>query len=668
MNKQNTNRRERSPGDRLLAGVFLFLLPWVLLGLVELALRMFEVGPDLRLFKPSAYQPDYLAVNQEVGRRYFSGDEYGAFGTQDQFRREKRPSTLRVFALGGSSTAGYPYQFSGTFPAMLEDRLAQAYPDYHVEVINLGMTAISSYTVVDFMGELLDVSPDLLVVYMGHNEFYGALGSASTQRVGSSRLWTRTYLALGRLRLFQAFRRAISGAVRVLSSSDGSGGQTLMATMAADRAIPLDGALYQKTEANFAANLATIISRAKAAGVPVVVGTLVSNLSDQPPFISLTSNAAGEEQLDSLLAAGQSQLTTGNLDAAVATFEAAVAHDSAYARAWFLLGRAMLANGDMKGALDAYTQARNWDGLRFRAASSFNMMIRLVCAREGADVAEVESALAEVSPGGIIGGRLLLEHLHPNLEGYFLIGKAFAGTIRDERLLVGGTEPASPAGDEWFRRRMAVTPLDTVVAGYRIAILTSGWPFRVGGRLLSARDLKPGNEIERLARDILLDSTDYERAHVELATQFEREGRIDQAIAEYSVLARTFPYNHSPFQHLGRLLVEKRAFHDALPHLRRAAALTSDAFSAKWAGTILLQQGESEAAIPYLESALNLNPGDDQALYNLSGAYFQTGRVDLALKEITVLLKHNPGYPNARQFHEDLRRYVEENPDREVME
>ena len=663
MNKQKSDNAEGKTAIRHLAWVFLFLLPWVLLGLVELALRFLNLGPDLRLFKPSAYQQDYLAVNQEVGRRYFFGSEYGAFGTQDQFRRAKQPSTLRIFALGGSSTAGYPYQFSGTFPAMLEDRLAQAYPDYHVEVINLGMTAITSYTVVDFMGELLAVNPDLLVVYMGHNEFYGALGSASTQRIGSSRMWTHTYLALGRLRLFQAFRRALGSALSSTSPSDAAGGQTLMATMAADRAIPLDGALYRRTEENFAANLETIISRARAAGVPVVVGTLVSNLGRQSPFISLTGKNSAKGRLDSLLAVGHNQLTSGKTEAAIATFETAVNHDSAHALAWFRLGQALHSIGDTNQALSAYYHARDLDGLRFRAASSFNSTIHRVCATEGAYVAEVESTFVEASSGGIIGSSLLLEHLHPNLEGYLLIGKAFAQTIRDGHLLAGGTEPAPSAGDEWFRRRIAVTPLDTVVAGYRVAILTSGWPFREGGRILSARDLQPGNDIERMAQGILLDNVDYERAHVELASQFERQGKIDEAIAEYTVLAQTFPYNHSPFQHLGRLMVEKRAFQDALPHLRRAAALTSDAFSAKWAGTILLEQGESKAAIPYLESALNLNPGDDQVHYNLSGAYFQAGRAQLALDQITALMKRNPDYPNVRQFHDDLRRNLGQQPE-----
>ena len=73
----------------------------------------------------------------------------------------KSDSTLRVFAFGGSTTAGYPYSVNGTFPKLLEDRLAAAYPRYHVEMVNLGITAVGTHTVLDLMREALPYDPDL---------------------------------------------------------------------------------------------------------------------------------------------------------------------------------------------------------------------------------------------------------------------------------------------------------------------------------------------------------------------------------------------------------------------------------------------------------------------------------------------------------------------------
>jgi len=47
-------------------------------------------------------------------------------------------------------------------------------------VVNVGISAISSYMVLNFVNELVQYQPDLFVLYMGHNEFYGAFGIGST--------------------------------------------------------------------------------------------------------------------------------------------------------------------------------------------------------------------------------------------------------------------------------------------------------------------------------------------------------------------------------------------------------------------------------------------------------------------------------------------------------
>ena len=123
-----------------------------------------------------------------------------------------RSNTFRVVCLGGSTTAGFPFEINATFPFQLQFRLRNALLDNWVEVINLGISAVNSYTVLDLMPEVLEIEPDLVLIYMGHNEYYGALGVGSTQSVSRNRHLVKAYLALRKLRFFQLMENRVKPA------------------------------------------------------------------------------------------------------------------------------------------------------------------------------------------------------------------------------------------------------------------------------------------------------------------------------------------------------------------------------------------------------------------------------------------------------------------------
>jgi hypothetical protein len=50
--------------------------------------------------------------------------------------------------------------------------------------VNLAMPAINSFSLLDMTPEALAQKPDALIIYCGHNEFYGALGAGSTESLG----------------------------------------------------------------------------------------------------------------------------------------------------------------------------------------------------------------------------------------------------------------------------------------------------------------------------------------------------------------------------------------------------------------------------------------------------------------------------------------------------
>lgn len=624
------------------------LFPVLLLILLEGGLRLVWTPEESRgLFIPDAFNENYYSVNQSVGKLYFSGSTFAAFGTQDGFRKKKPENGLRIFVLGGSTTAGYPTLYSGSFPAMLRSRLQVQYPDRTVEVINLGMTAVNTFTVRDFALEAMNYDPDALVIYAGHNEFYGALGTGSSQRPfwGMNRGLTLFYLHLKKLRLYRLWSTLLNQWQSKSASRAPS--QTLMAKMAQEQTIALDSPLYDKTVAIFRQNLDDILRRAEKDSLPVFIGTLVSNLKDQPPFISIPPEGESETVI---LQHIRTRLNGQTLETRSAVLDSFKRRYPGFARVYYLSGRIKHALGDYPSAGADFKRAKDLDGLRFRAPSDFNTVIQdLGASRRNTIVVPVDSFFSAASPHGLVGNNLIWEHLHPNLDGYFLMAKSFASSIN----AVIPPENA-PCNEDSLYGTIAVSTLDSAMARYRLEILMAGWPFHPESQFKSVRDLAPETFEDSLAVAVLTKQLNYEKAHVIAALRYTKTGRWRRAVKEYRVLAETFPHNESPWLALGRIYIQHRRFEEALPVLKTALSLTDDGFTAKWVGTILLQKGKSRQALAYLKDARRRLPKDPQLLYNLSGAYFFNGDTAQAIATIEAALKIAPGDTAARNFHRKL--------------
>jgi hypothetical protein len=91
---------------------------------------------------------------------------------QRPFPLERPEGGLRVFVLGGSAAAGWPYQLGDTnLSALLERKLRLLQPGRSVEVFNMAAGTYGSHRVKLILEEVLGYHPDLVVLYNGNNEF-----------------------------------------------------------------------------------------------------------------------------------------------------------------------------------------------------------------------------------------------------------------------------------------------------------------------------------------------------------------------------------------------------------------------------------------------------------------------------------------------------------------
>src|ERR1700682_2612404 len=150
-------------------------IPFLILFLVELSLRAFHYGDDLQLFIESRRNPDFLVLNPAASRRYFVNRNLAPTGNSELVRKNKDTSILRIFVLVESTTIGYPYFHNGSLHRWLQYRLMHTFPGRQFEIINISLTAVNSYTVLGFSKDLINYEPDAVLIYTGHNEYYGTV-------------------------------------------------------------------------------------------------------------------------------------------------------------------------------------------------------------------------------------------------------------------------------------------------------------------------------------------------------------------------------------------------------------------------------------------------------------------------------------------------------------
>ena len=91
--------------------------------------------------------------------------------------------TFRIVFVGASTVEGFPYYTELAFPRQVELLLQQQLPNRRIEVLNAAIVGINSFALADFVPRALRCEPDLVVLYAGHNEFYGPGGVGSTATV-----------------------------------------------------------------------------------------------------------------------------------------------------------------------------------------------------------------------------------------------------------------------------------------------------------------------------------------------------------------------------------------------------------------------------------------------------------------------------------------------------
>lgn len=588
----------------------LLISPFLFFGVAEVGLTIVGFGGRPHLFVDAANVPGYLEPNSQVMRRYFPEREARLGIDPIVFKKQKAPDTKRVIVQGGSTAAGFPFGRWAGLAGMLGDRLDATHPYSDIEVVSTAMAAVNSYTLLDFVDEIIEVEPDAVLIYAGHNEYVGIFGAGSALTAQRSRAATQLHIRLSRFRVYQLVSRLLSSFARSSaesSSEDNKARETLMAQAASSPEIPIGSPIYKDGLLQFESNLSEILSRYQGAGIPVYIATLASNERDQPPFVGGVVDESIAAEFEAFMNASQGAYQVGRLNEAREIANQALELANGAANVWFLLGRIEEAAGRIDLARSAYETAKDLDRLRFRAPMVFNQTVRKLAEEFDATVVEVRANMQARSPKRLIGKELMLEHLHPNARGYFLLADAFYQVLDREQFF-------GPAQVDWSDedayRDVPITGIDRVLAAHAVRQIRNDYPFRP--ERIEVPFPEPQNEVMTIAKRVYEEPSGWLGGMESLLQYYIGRDQMADAAVVARMTAQALPW-------------------EAGPNIAAAK--------------LLLKLGRMRQAARYFERGLGVGPTEPATLVLLTQIYLRLGENGSAKKTITRLRDLDPNHP-----------------------
>src|SRR5262245_45583645 len=174
-----------------------------ILVVAEMTLRLLDVG-NPRVFESARSAGGTRTVRLAWNAQF---DKAVPPAPQREFPADKPSAAYRIFVIGESAAEGVPYGTGFAFSAWLARRLEAQAPDVQWEVVNAALAGAQSWSALMIVRDIARWSPDLLVVYLGHNAVGTRFTAAERRWLDPRRLSIATQLK--ETRLYTAMSHAL---------------------------------------------------------------------------------------------------------------------------------------------------------------------------------------------------------------------------------------------------------------------------------------------------------------------------------------------------------------------------------------------------------------------------------------------------------------------------
>jgi len=647
-----------------------------LFALTEAILAVLGVRPVLYDKDPyvgfSSTIPLFVGQTGPDGRKIMvtAENKLGLFNPQ-QFPARKCSDTYRIFCMGGSTTFGRPYDDTTSFCGWLRVMLPKADPSRSWEVINAGGVSYASYRMAALMEELIRYTPDLFIIYSGHNEFLERrtysriIGTPETIR-GLGAMASRT-------RIYTVIESAVNRLGKHAYNMDVERAHlpAEVETMLADSVGPedyyRDDELRQRVLDHYRYNLIRAVDIARSVDAKVILVTPASNLRHCSPFKSEHREGLSDPDRTrwrALFDRASKAFAANRWDEALTILDDAITIDDRYAQAHYLRGRILWMLARHAEAKTAFVRATDEDICPLRATGAMLEIVKDVGDEQDVPVVDFVGLLERLSEHATPDDELFLDHVHPTVETNRQLALHLLETMHHQ-----GIVHFSTAWDDAQIRQVTGEVegrLDSRAHG--IALRNLARVLRWAGKfeesyklsrravrnvpddaevhmLIGANAVELGRLDEAIGsfRQALQIKPDYAEARSRLADVLAGRGRLDEAINHYRRALRDKPDRATTYCNLGVAVSARGELEDAVAYLIQALEIKPDFAEAhNCLGSVLIAQGKPDEAISHYSQALQIKPHYIQARYNLASVLRWQGRLDEAASHFEQALRTQP--------------------------
>ena len=237
-----------------------------------------SIKPTDFAFTPHPYLSYYPTPNYRKGKTFHNSLGYRGH----EFPLKKPDGVYRIVALGGSSTYDVRIEDNAAiFTAQLEKMLKEEYGYKNVQVINAGVPGYNSWEILTNLEfRVLDLDPDLVIIYEGVNDVHARLVEPSAYRgddLGRRQAWHAPHVALWEHSAFLRIFSRMMNSTRQVSVDDFVSSPTYVSwpfeyRLIEDNLDP-EEILKENPPTYFRRNLENMIAIAKENGAKIMLST-----------------------------------------------------------------------------------------------------------------------------------------------------------------------------------------------------------------------------------------------------------------------------------------------------------------------------------------------------------------------------------------------------------
>ncbi len=398
--------------------------------LIEYFLQLINFGESYPLAKiVSKNNVEYYMVNENYPKKYFSNNVINSPQFKPQyFKYEKDTNTFRIFVVGGEVINGVPYDKSINLSSILKYSLNKSIGNKNVEVVDLTNGSFNSFAINDIVKELPKYNPDLLIISTGYNEFFGIPNSHKIRNSGLKYFYIESFIFFRETRIYQLAEKIIN-----IFKEEKSDEINYLQADYYNNQIDYKSGKYVNTRKSFLRNLYKIESVTSKYHIPVMISSVSSNFSNIPPFQSKFND---EEYLDiELNRIFSNYLEEHDNARTIDWLEDLKSWEPQSAIYYYCKANLDKLNNNKKISLRNYTIAVRLDKFHFRPLQDWNFAIKNFAKEKKWTLIDIDAVYDEYTENKINCDKIFVDHLNPNIFGYWLFANEFVTNIQRDYVL-----------------------------------------------------------------------------------------------------------------------------------------------------------------------------------------------------------------------------------------